>query len=162
MSGTTAEHPSEPLSVCEIAVGGMTCASCVSRVERALARVPGVETASVNLASETAHIRFDSARVDPGRLARAIRDAGYEPKTRALAAAEAAASHPWAGFAPVALGLVLSAPLVLPMLAWPFGVHWMPPAWLQFLLATPVQFGLAARFYRAGWHAARAGSGNMD
>jgi Cu+-exporting ATPase len=76
----------------------------------------------------------------------------------------------WTGFAPVALGLALSFPLVLPMLLTALPATWvsllgmppMLPAWLQCLLATPVQFVLGARFYRAGWHALRAGSGNMD
>src|SRR5690606_25337243 len=69
---------------------------------------------------------------------------------------------PWAGFLPVGIGLLLSLPLVLPMLADLFGRHWMLPAWMQFLLATPVQFILGARFYKAGWHALNAGTGNMD
>jgi Cu+-exporting ATPase len=68
----------------------------------------------------------------------------------------------WAGFAPVALALALAAPLVFPMLADLAGRHWMLPAWLQFCLATPVQFVLGARFYRAGWHALKARTGNMD
>ena len=71
-------------------------------------------------------------------------------------------NSPWAGFAPVAIGLVLSAPLVLPMLGELFGKHWMLPAWAQFVLATPVQFILGARFYKAGWHALKAFTGNMD
>jgi Cu+-exporting ATPase len=62
----------------------------------------------------------------------------------------------------VAIGLALSAPLVLPMVGDLFGQHWMLPAWLQFVLATPVQFILGARFYKAGWHALLALSGNMD
>jgi Cu+-exporting ATPase len=56
----------------------------------------------------------------------------------------------------------LSLPLVLPMVALLWGAHWMLPAWLQWALATPVQFGFGARFYRAGWKALRAGAGNMD
>ena len=62
----------------------------------------------------------------------------------------------------VALGFALSAPLVLPMLGDLFGRHWMLPAAWQFVLASPVQFWLGARFYRAGWKALRAGTGNMD
>ncbi|MDG0854764.1 copper-translocating P-type ATPase [Pelomonas puraquae] len=58
--------------------------------------------------------------------------------------------------------MALSAPLVLPMFATLFGAHWMLPGWLQLALATPVQFWLGARFYRAGWKALRAGAGNMD
>src|SRR5690606_29786527 len=63
---------------------------------------------------------------------------------------------------PVMVAGLLSLPLVLPMVAQWFGLHWMLPGWLQWLLATPVQFWLGARFYKAGWHALRAGTGNMD
>jgi len=95
------------------------------------------------------------------RLKRAVRDAGYEP-VAANAAIDAPNESAWSGFGPVALGLVLSLPLMLPMLGDLWGQHWMLPAWLQFALATPVQFVLGARFYKAGWHAAKALSGNMD
>jgi Cu+-exporting ATPase len=94
-------------------------------------------------------------------LRRAVRNAGYEPRP-ADAVDTAQEASPWAGFLPVAMGLILSAPLVLPMVGDLFGQHWMLPAWAQFALATPVQFILGARFYKAGWHAARALSGNMD
>lgn len=144
----------------DIAIAGMTCASCVARVERALKKVPGVNEATVNLATESARVTFDATQVNDGRLRRAIRDAGYEP--REVAAGDAADASPWHGFAPVAMGLALSAPLVLPMIGDVFGKHWMLPAWLQFLLATPVQFVLGARFYKAGWHALKALTGNMD
>jgi Cu+-exporting ATPase len=150
----------------DLGVGGMTCASCVGRVERALRKVPGVQEASVNLATESARVALaapagsDAAALE-AQLRRAVRNAGYEPLAKG--AGEAAEDlSPWAGFLPVALGLALSAPLVLPMLGDLFGQHWMLPAWLQFVLATPVQFILGARFYKAGWHAARALTGNMD
>ncbi|WP_293224189.1 cation-translocating P-type ATPase [Ottowia sp.] len=154
-------NTSNVLSTVDLGVGGMTCASCVARVERALAKVPGVQQAAVNLATESARITFDGSADLAPQLRRAVRDAGYEPRA-ANAAIDAASASPWAGFAPVGLGLALSAPLVLPMLLLPFGIAWMPPAWLQFMLATPVQFWLGARFYKAGWHALKAGTGNMD
>jgi Cu+-exporting ATPase len=144
----------------DLGVGGMTCASCVARVERALKKVPGVTGASVNLATESARVSYSPSGQTEAQIRRAVRNAGYEPR-----AAEAAASEelsPWAGFAPVAVGLLLSLPLMLPMLGQLLGLHWMLPAWLQFALATPVQFVLGARFYRAGWHALKAGAGNMD
>lgn len=152
---------------CDIGIGGMTCASCVARVERAIAKLPEVEAVSVNLATESARVTWKSPDASPvsaqaqqARLRRAVRDAGYEPlAAEHLAQAPAGA---WAGFGPVAIGLVLSAPLVLPMLGDALGKHWMLPALWQFLLATPVQFMLGARFYKAGWHALLAGSGNMD
>ncbi|RZL95535.1 MAG: copper-translocating P-type ATPase [Variovorax sp.] len=145
----------------DIPIGGMTCASCVGRVEKALQRVPGVRSATVNLATESARIAFTPEADMDARLRRAVRDAGYEPRaaTEAMAAQPASA---WAGFAPVGLGLLLSAPLIAPMLAAPFGADWMLAPWLQLLLAAPVQFGLGARFYRAGWHALKARTGNMD
>ena len=150
----------------DLGIGGMTCASCVGRVERALRKVPGVQDATVNLATESARIAYtvpdgtDAAALQ-ALVRRAVRNAGYEP--RAADATDAPEdTSPWAGFLPVAVGLALSAPLVLPMLGDLFGQHWMLPAWVQFLLATPVQFILGARFYKAGWAAAKALSGNMD
>ncbi|WP_091458172.1 heavy metal translocating P-type ATPase [Giesbergeria anulus] len=158
---------SPPSQELDLAIGGMTCASCSGRVERALRKVPGVEEATVNLATESARVRFaplatqDSASID-ALVRRAVRNAGYEPLTPAATEAREQQDSPWAGFAPVAVGLLLSLPLVLPMLGDLWGAHWMLPAWVQFLLATPVQFILGARFYRAGWHAVQARSGNMD
>ncbi len=147
--------------VLDISVGGMTCASCVARVERALKKVPGVQEATVNLATESARVVFEPGEQMPARLARAVRNAGYEPRSPQQAQDQEVAS-PWVGFTPVALGLLLSAPSVWPMVGNALGQHWMLPAWVQFALATPVQFVLGARFYKAGWHAAKAGSGNMD
>ena len=145
----------------DIGIGGMTCASCVGRVEKALKKIPGVHDATVNLATESARINVTGGEQMEARLRRAVRDAGYEPRA-ADAVMEAADTSPWAGFAPVAIGLALSAPLVVPMVGDLFGQHWMLPALWQFLLATPVQFILGARFYKAGWHALKALSGNMD
>ncbi|WP_396430799.1 heavy metal translocating P-type ATPase [Limnohabitans sp.] len=155
-------EPSAHSTVMDIGIGGMTCASCVARVEKALSKVPGVASATVNLATETARIVVADAELTDARLRRAIRDAGYEPRSVEAAEAQASNNSPWTGFAPVAIGLVLSAPLVLPMLGGLWGQHWMLPAWLQFALATPVQFILGARFYKAGWHALKALTGNMD
>ncbi|WHZ09916.1 MAG: P-type ATPase [Burkholderiaceae bacterium] len=161
-AGTSAPAAAASL---DLGIGGMTCASCVMRVEKALKKVPGVQDASVNLATESARVAYaapsgvDRAAMDT-LLRRAVRGAGYEP--RAAEAALEADPSPWAGFGPVAAGLLLSAPLVAPMFVSPLGGHAMLPAWLQFLLATPVQFILGARFYKAGWHAARALTGNMD
>ena len=149
----------------DIGIGGLTCASCVGRVEKALLRVPGVQTASVNLATESARIAVAAGTAQDAPmealLRRAVRDAGYEPKD-AGAALDAPEPSPWEGFAPVAWGFALSIPLVLPMLGDLLGQHWMLPAAWQCALATPVQLVLGARFYRGAWHALRACSGNMD
>ena len=156
----TMDTATTPTASLDLGIGGMTCASCVNRVERALKKVPGVTEASVNLATESARVSFVPGGEVEALIRRAVRNAGYEPR-----AAEAAVEQelsPWAGFAPVAIGLLLSLPLVVPMFGELAGRHWMLPAWVQFVLATPVQFILGARFYKAGWHALKAGSGNMD
>ena len=151
----------EPPITYDIGISGMTCASCVARVEKALKKTPGVLSATVNLATESARIEMDTAEVTDARLRRVVRDAGYEPRTPEVQADLGSAS-PWAGFMPIGWGLLLTLPLVLPMVAQLWGKHWMLSAWWQFVLATPVQFVLGARFYKAGWHALKAWTGNMD
>jgi Cu+-exporting ATPase len=138
-------------------VEGMTCASCSGRVERALKKVPGVLDASVNLATEKADVTV-AGEVGAQMLIDAVHRAGYD----AAEQRSAPAARPLPAWWPVAVSALLSLPLIVPMLAQFAGIHWMPPGWLQLALATPVQFWLGARFYRAGWHAARAFSGNMD
>ncbi|MDN6866373.1 MULTISPECIES: cation-translocating P-type ATPase [Pseudomonas] len=147
----------------DLPIGGMTCASCAGRVERALGKVPGVQSVSVNLANERAHVEV-LGQMDPSVLIAAVDKAGYSaslPQTETRTAADQAQRlhrERWA----LLLAIVLALPLVLPMLVQPFGLHWMLPAWVQFALATPVQFILGARFYVAAWKAVRAGAGNMD
>lgn len=151
-----------PVQSIELNIEGMTCASCVGRVERALLKVPGVRSAAVNLASERAHVEVIGTPA-PAVLIQAVEAAGYQASAGdqqqpAQDAERRLQRERWA----VIAALLLAAPLVLPMFAELFGGHWMLPAWIQFLLATPVQFILGARFYVAGWKAVRAGAGNMD
>ncbi|PBQ17511.1 copper-translocating P-type ATPase [Pseudomonas congelans] len=147
----------------DLPISGMTCASCAGRVERALVKVPGVNSVTVNLANERAHVDT-AAHIDPQTLIDAVSRAGYSATLSQDRHAEAdqKARHlhheRWA----LLLAIVLALPLILPMLLTPLGVHWMLPAWVQFALATPVQFILGARFYVAAWKAVRAGAGNMD
>lgn len=143
----------------QLQIGGMTCASCVARVEKALLKVPGVLSASVNLATERATVRVLGSVAD-AQLKAAVDKAGYTAKDAESAAPAAAAR--WPEWWPVALSTVLTLPLVAPMLLELFGVHAMLDGWLQLALATPVQFWLGWRFYSAGWKAVRAGTGNMD
>ena len=170
--------------VVDLAIEGMTCSSCVGRVERALSQGEGVLSASVNLATEQARVSVSADRgEDDAALGARLRDvvqrAGYgarvlppEPDGSAgeASAGEAAALDRRERLH-LALACLLSAPLLVSMLLHVgfvlmhqdrLAAQAMLPGWLQFLLATPVQFWLGWRFYRAGASAVRHASGNMD
>jgi Cu+-exporting ATPase len=147
-----------------LAIEGMTCASCVARVEKTLRKVPGVTAAAVNLATETAEVEVAGPQADAATLTAAVVKAGYgahpaaDPDAQAAEPLAASRNDWW----PVAVSGALSFPLVLPMLGMLFGADWSLPGWLQMAFATPVQFWLGARFYRSGWKAVLARAGNMD
>lgn len=141
-----------------LGVEGMTCASCASRVEKALLKVPGVTGASVNLATEKASVRVLST-VPVAALKAAIEKAGYAAQEIQETKAQVAPGLP--AWWPVAISGALTAPLLAPMLLQLFGIEWMLSGWAQLALATPVQFWLGWRFYRAGWNALLAKTGNM-
>ncbi len=148
-------------------IGGMTCASCVGRVEKALGKIPGLEAVTVNLATEQARIRLKSGSVTTiANVIAAVEKTGYEAKLSDSKGphCEKPPKSFWAadGLARVILSFTLSAPLFLPMFLMPFGIHWsLSPLW-QLALATPVQFILGWRFYKAGFKSLMAGVGNMD
>jgi Cu+-exporting ATPase len=148
-------------------IGGMTCASCVGRVEKALSQIPGVEAASVNLATEQAKVRLDTGsdtKIDA--VIAQVKKTGYDAKisTPHGDLGNKPQQNFWGsdGLGRVLLSFALSAPLFLPMLLMPLGIHWsLSPKW-QLLLASPVQFFLGWRFYKAGFKSVLAGAGNMD
>ena len=140
----------------KLPIEGMTCASCVARVEKALKRVPGVATAEVNLATETATVTLAEGAA-PETLVAAVRQAGYEARLSPVQ--KPGRDRSWW---PVAIAAALTTPLLVPMIGGAADADWMLPGWIQFLLATPIQFWLGARFYKAGWRAVLARTGNMD
>jgi Cu+-exporting ATPase len=162
----------------EIGVGGMTCANCSARVERALRARPGVEQAVVNLASERASIRYDEAQVQPEGLAQAIGEAGYTPRMLGGARAEEDETRQrLQDLERLRAALLRSAVLTLPILLLAMGPmllptlaslleHSVPLAgfldWVQLLLGSAVVFGPGRRFFRLGWLALRHGSADMN
>ena len=160
MPTTTLQHIAAPAET-SLEIGGMTCASCAGRVEKALRAVPGVSAASVNLATERATVYSDGKAVSAEPLIAAVVKAGYSASR-----IEAQRAMPVVKGVPqeweIAIAAALTLPLVLPMLLQAVGMHFMLPAWVQFALATPVQFWIGARFYRGAWKALLAKSGNMD
>ena len=155
-----------PARSVDLDIDGMTCASCVARVERALAGVPGVVEASVNLATHRARIEVGADVADDALLA-AVAGSGYDahPVADAMAAADddqaQAAAHRREAWTLAVAGL-LTLPLVAQMVFALFGWGFALPPVVQLLLATPVQFWAGARFYRAAWPALKARTANMD
>ena len=172
----TAIEPSLPAIELSLPIEGMTCASCVNRVERFLRRTEGVLEANVNLATEQAHVRFDPTAVDRTQLEQAVEAAGYSVRevasdtdAAALSLAQAAEQDDLRRQREQRrLGLealfALSAGLAMMALS-----LW-PPAGLQLgqlnllliLPASLVQFGAGRRFYSAAFRAARHGAANMS
>ncbi|SFN69131.1 heavy metal translocating P-type ATPase [Nitrosospira briensis] len=154
-----------PQSV-QLQISGMTCAACSGRIEKALDKLPGV-SASVNLATEIAHVSLRPGAPVMDDLIAAVAKAGYgateiseasraEEKARKLAAYHAELRMFW-------ISAALTLPMVLEMVPMLWGDHGgFLPRWLQMLLATPVQFWVGKRFYIAGWNALRGGGANMD
>ena len=153
------DAPLSPSADIQLQIEGMTCASCVSRVEKALCKVPGVAGATVNLATEQASVHLQSA-LPVAVLLAAVDKAGYAAQL--VDASTPAVPLALPAWWPVALGAALTMPLMAPMLLQLWGIDWMLPGWWQWALATPVQFGLGWRFYKAGLKAVLARAGNMD
>ena len=154
--------PQAPEAAISLKIDGMTCAACVSRVEKALARAPGVSAASVSLATEEA--RVTGSGLEVSRLVAAVEAAGYEARLKpepSATDAEAEQRTRRDGLVLLASAL-LTLPLIVPMAAEMASLHIMLPAWAQLALATPVQFWAGGRFYRNGFKAVRGGTGNMD
>ena len=152
----------------DLLIGGMTCSSCISRVEKALNKVSGVESVVVNLANEQAHITGLGGVVDLPRLIEAVKKAGYDaaPKSddqeETRQAEEAAKRKARRELRLLIFSAVLTAPLLAQMI-WRFlGVSFALSPWMEIALATPVQFYVGSRFYIAGYKALRARTGNMD
>jgi len=155
-----------PAQSLDLAISGMTCAACATRIETVLNKLPGI-AANVNFATEKASIRYVPGLADAGAMIAAVRRAGYEAreatsdsraadKARKAAAYRAELKRFW-------ISVVLTLPLVAQMGAMFTGEHQdVLPRWLQFALATPVQFWIGWRFYVGAYHALRGGAGNMD
>ncbi|GGG33696.1 copper-translocating P-type ATPase [Caldovatus sediminis] len=170
-----------PEETTELSVEGMTCASCVGRVERALRAVPGVLDASVNLATERAVVRhLGGGAVEVAALQAAVRRAGYEARPIAVEAAEARADREREGrereLRALRRAMLFAVLLTLPLAVLEMGGHLVPAVhhwveatigtraswYLQFALATLVLFGPGLRFQRTGWPNLLRGAPDMN
>ncbi|MDP1939496.1 MAG: cation transporter, partial [Gallionella sp.] len=147
----------------DLQVTGMHCANCSARLEKVLNQLPEIE-ASVSIATEKAHIVYNPDNTSLADLIEIIRGAGFDAHPIRDFAAEkqaraAALQYQQRQFM---LSALLTAPLLIEMLLMFSGFHFMLPGWLQFLLATPVQFWIGRRFYTGAWSSLRGGGANMD
>jgi Cu+-exporting ATPase len=147
----------------DLQISGMHCASCSARLEKVLNQLPEV-AATVNIATEKAHIDYDPKQTDLAALIKAVQGAGFDAHPLRDFAAEkqarlAAYRREQVQFAIAAL---LTLPLLVEMLLMFLGIHMMLPGWLQFTLATPVQFWSGWRFYTGAWSSLKGGGSNMD
>jgi Cu+-exporting ATPase len=140
-------------------IKGMTCASCVNRIEKALKKDEAILSASVNLATEKANILFDDQKIDNTKIIGLISGAGYEAKVTSKNKKVEDLKHEKII---IITSIILTIPLSVPMFFELFGMHIMLPAWWQLILATPIQFLIGAKFYKSAWGAIKAKSGNMD
>jgi len=150
-----------------LSVSGMSCASCVSHIEKVLKKQDGVIDVSVNLATETATIFIRRNQITSEILIQAVREAGYDARlndpSRSLdregVDKSAELNRQFRSFL---ISALLSTPLMLPMIFHLLGIDWQLSPLFQWVLATPVQFFLGARFYRASFLALKVRSANMD
>jgi Cu+-exporting ATPase len=160
---------SVPTETFQLNISGMTCAACSTRLEKVLSRLPGVERAAVNLATEKATVSAPAGVLEQDDLIAAVARAGFSA-TPAVTAAEQQAEMDRKNrqaevreFRMLVLAVILTLPLALPMLLMPLGLmEGGLPGWAQLLLATPVQFWIGRRFYHGAFTSLRGGAGNMD
>ncbi len=171
MSVPHSSSAAAPEARLELAIGGMTCAACSTRLEKVLNRLPGVE-ASVNLATERAVLRFAPGTLDLQQAMAAVERAGFHASDASRLEREAERARQQEAWRVELRHFWIAALLTLPLAAqmpamfgwWPGGEvhHDLVPRWWQLLLATPVQFWIGARFYRGAWASLRGGGANMD
>ena len=141
-------------------VGGMTCASCVARVEQALSSVSGVISASVNLSSEKATVEYiEGTRI--ADLKRAVKDAGYELGSEAEAVEDITVATQ-REIRATRNRFILAVTLGFMILALGFGASFAGKLYLLWALATPVQFWAGRQFYRGAWGALRHRTADMN
>jgi len=160
-------------------ITGMSCAACARSIERVLGATPGILKGNVNLASHKAQIEYTPGLIGIPAIIARIGKAGFgahEAREMDADALSVRDAHERAQWRRELVLFIIAASLTAPLFAQMFtmfdfgnlghslrGVHdeWLS-RWVQLALATPVQFWIGARFYRAGWKALRTGSANMD
>ncbi len=150
----------------QLAIDGMTCQACASRIEKVLNKKPSVYEVSVSFAGETANVDYDPTQTTPEQVTEWVNKTGFVANVQAADSLfaqtdeDTATQYPWR-----LIGLwICLVPFLVGMAGMlaGFGMAWMPSVWVQFVLATIVQFGLALPFYKSAWASIKGGLANMD
>ncbi|ERL56653.1 heavy metal translocating P-type ATPase [Psychrobacter aquaticus] len=150
----------------QLAIDGMTCQACASRIEKVLNKKPSVYEVSVNFAGETANVDYDPTQTTPEQVTEWVNKTGFVANLQAADSLfsqtdeDIATQYPWR-----LIGLwICLVPFLIGMagMLTGLGMAWMPPIWLQFVLATLVQFGFGLPFYKSAWASIKGGLANMD
>ncbi|MEK2645699.1 heavy metal translocating P-type ATPase [Bdellovibrio sp. BCCA] len=161
---TTTENKNQ---TAELQLIGMSCVNCAGKIEKTLNAMPDVK-ATVNFATEKAHVEFTEGTVNIEALVKAIQDVGYQAfeinsEVDSEKIKEEAAAEYRKELLLFIASAILTAPFILEMFVMFFGEHnEIMPRWFQLILATPVQFWIGWRFYRGSYYALRSKSANMD
>ena len=164
IDNNTAVDPqsSDSFSTTQFQVEGMSCQACATRIEKVLNKKPAVDSASVSFAGETLNVTYDPSQASIDQISEWVSKTGF------TAVPMQDNQIPQAEDKPMDWRLVLIWICLIPFLIGMAGMllgqgmHWMPPLWVQFLLATFVQFALAGPFYRSAWASIKGGLANMD
>ncbi|NKE07318.1 MULTISPECIES: heavy metal translocating P-type ATPase [Mesobacillus] len=154
----------------DLDVFGMTCAACSTRIEKVLNKMDGMEAATVNLATESASVEFNSAVLSAEKIISKIQDLGYDAKEKVQREAKAQQKEEEinAKKRKLFISILLSLPLLYTMIGhapWDTGLpmpHLLMNPWFQLLLATPVQFWIGGQFYVGAYKSLKNKSANMD
>jgi len=157
--------------IVQLELQGMTCAACANRIEKGLNKLPGVTSASVNFALETARVEYAPGEVSIADLQNKVRQLGYKAivkQENSVSDAERRAKEVRHQRVKLLISSILSLPLLWSMVghfsftAWIYTPELFMNPWFQLLLATPVQFYIGKPFYTGAYKALRNGSANMD
>lgn len=158
----TEAKPPVKLEKTQFQVEGMSCQACATRIEKVLNKKPAIESASVSFAGETLNVSYDPVKTNVDQISEWVDKTGF--KVLPILKNDMPKSQPMARDWRLVLIWICLIPFLIGMIGMLVGqgMNWMPPVWLQFVLATIVQFGLAGPFYRSAWASIKGGLANMD
>ncbi|SJM71177.1 heavy metal translocating P-type ATPase [Psychrobacter piechaudii] len=152
----------ENLAKAQFQVEGMSCQACATRIEKVLNKKPAIASASVSFAGETLNVSYDASQSNAAQISEWVSKTGFTavPMTDNQIPQAADKSMDWR----LVLIWICMIPFLIGMAGMMLGqgMSWMPALWIQFLLATFVQLGLAGPFYRSAWASIKGGLANMD